>query len=270
MQCKICNQPSARIFTTEVLLQYQVSYYQCSNCQFIQTENPYWLPEAYKEAISTLDIGYLTRNLLYTDITEKLISNYFNPQQQYLDYGGGYGMFVRLMRDRGYRFYRQDSYCENLFARFLDITDLDHNKPQQFELLTAFEVFEHLVNPLAEIEKMFSYSNSILFSTELQPHVNITSPADWWYFVPETGQHIALFSKNALLQLCKQFSCNLYSNGSTLHLLTKHQFKKDPVQLVCKEQNKQDLKLQRHFSNPKSLIQFDFEQAKQKLNEKKQ
>jgi hypothetical protein len=268
MQCKICNQPSNKIFTTEVLLQYQVSYYQCSNCGFIQTEQPYWLPEAYKEAISTLDIGYLTRNLLYADITEKLIHQYFS-QQQFLDYGGGYGMFVRLMRDRGFFFYRQDIYCENLFAKFLDVTDLDNNQPQRFELLTAFEVFEHLENPLAEIEKMLSYSNSILFSTELQPAIKITSPTDWWYFVPETGQHIALFSKGALLELSKKFNCNLYSNGSTLHLLTKQHFRKDPVQIVCKEQDKLDRKLKRHFSNPKSLIQFDFEQARQKLRRKK-
>jgi hypothetical protein len=156
-----------------------------------------------------------------------------------------------------------------LFARYLDITDLGAEAPQKFELLTAFEVFEHLENPLGEIEQMFRYAESILFSTELQPDMKCTSPADWWYFVPESGQHIALFSKDSLKEISNIFNCNLYSNGSSLHLLTRRRFKKDPVQIVTKEQNHHDRKFKRNFSNPNSLIQQDFERAKQKLLEKK-
>lgn len=265
MNCKICHSAVKELFNAEVLLKHKVSYYQCANCDFIQTEQPYWLAEAYREAISSLDIGYLTRNLVFTEITEQLIRDYFDTSKQFLDYGGGYGMFVRLMRDRGFHFYRQDLYCENLFARYLDITDLGTVQPRQFELLTAFEVFEHLEDPLSEIEQMFQYSDSILFSTELQPNQHFSSTADWWYFVPESGQHIALFSKKSLQVLAQIFKCNLYSNGSTLHLLSKRSFKKDPVQIVCKEQYRIDKKLKRHFSNPKSLIQQDWQMAKEKM-----
>jgi 2-polyprenyl-3-methyl-5-hydroxy-6-metoxy-1,4-benzoquinol methylase len=268
MECKICKHQTNEIFKADVLLKYKVAYHQCSYCQFIQTDETYWLGEAYKEAISSLDIGYLTRNILYSEITANLLQQFYKSNEPCLDYGGGYGMFVRLMRDKGFHFYRQDLYCENLFAKYLDITELGSSTPQKFELVTAFEVFEHLENPLAEIEQMFGYSNSILFSTELQPDMKFTTAADWWYFVPESGQHIALFSKESLKEICSIFNCNLYSNGNTLHLLTRRSFKKDPVQLVTRDQDRMDRKLKRNFSNPNSLIQHDFQLAKQKLVER--
>jgi hypothetical protein len=50
---------------------------------------------------------------------------------------GGYGMFVRLMRDGGFDFHREDPLCDNLFAQGFDRQD-----DGTFELVTAFEVFE--------------------------------------------------------------------------------------------------------------------------------
>ena len=57
MNCKICNTPSVEFVTKQVLTKYNVKYYRCSSCQFIQTEEPYWLDEAYNKAITKLDIG---------------------------------------------------------------------------------------------------------------------------------------------------------------------------------------------------------------------
>ena len=38
-------------------------------------------------------------------------------------------------------------------------------------MVTAFEVFEHLVNPRIDAEDMFSLSDTILFTTELVPEI---------------------------------------------------------------------------------------------------
>jgi len=51
---------------------------------------------------------------------------------------------------------------------------------RRYELVSAFEVFEHLVNPLEEIERMLRLSDSILFSTLLVP-TPAPGLADWWY-----------------------------------------------------------------------------------------
>ena len=146
-----------------------------------------------------------------------MVRSYFNPAGKFIDYGGGYGVLVRLLRDRGLDFYRQDIYAENLFAKNFDQEDAGTEK---FELLTAFEVFEHLENPAAAVDDMLKLSDNILFSTELQPIPNPT-PDTWWYILPEIGQHISLFSKKSLETLAEQKGLHLSTNGKNLHLLSR-------------------------------------------------
>ncbi len=217
MNCNICKRSSTYIFSSEMLSKYNTRYYRCDYCGFIQTEAPYWLEEAYSSAITSLDIGLISRNLTLFPITSALINQNFNPGATFLDYGGGYGMFTRLMRDNGFAFYRQDIYCENLFAKGFDISDL--RTGVKFELVTAFEVFEHLPNPEAAVSNMLKYSDSIFFSTELVP-AGVHKKDDWWYFMPETGQHISLHTAGSLNFLAKAHNLNYYTNNRNLHLFT--------------------------------------------------
>jgi hypothetical protein len=90
---------------------------------YVQTENPYWLEEAYNSAITSLDIGLLKRNNYLVKEISPIIDCCFPEASTMLDFAGGYGAFVRLMRDEGYNFYRQDVYCDNLFTKHFDITD---------------------------------------------------------------------------------------------------------------------------------------------------
>ena len=217
MNCKICNINSEIIFTTKVLGKYDVKYYKCTKCYFIQTENPYWLAESYNSAITQLDIGLVNRNIELSKKTALIIKYFFQPSGNFLDFAGGYGMLTRLMRDNGFKFYRQDKYCENVFANSFDITNFSIRK---FDLLTAFEVFEHLENPIDDIDEMLNYSENILFSTLLQPSFNVT-PENWWYVSPEMGQHIAIYHLDTLKFIAKQKGIFLYTNGSSFHMLTK-------------------------------------------------
>ena len=226
--CNICNGQGSIIFKAEILQQYNAAYFKCNNCGFIQTEKPYWLSEAYASAITELDVGLLHRNILYSTQLENLfIKNLFDPDGKFIDYGGGYGVFVRLMRDKGFDFYRHDIYCDNIFARHFDITDIEATV--RFELLTSFEVFEHLENPLEGLEKMLTFSDNILFSTMLVPETNPT-PATWWYFAPETGQHISFYTLKSLQTLAKTFNLNIYTNGASLHLFSKKKFACNPFE----------------------------------------
>ena len=206
---------------------------------------------------------------MYSQITASIIKQFFSRKASFIDYGGGYGMFVRMMRDIGFDYYRQDLYCENLFSKFLDVTDSENADIGKFELLTAFEVFEHLENPMMEIEKMFEFSDNILFSTELQPDLEFKSPEDWPYIIPEIGQHIALFSKKSLDEIARIFKCNVYSNNTSLHLITKKKFIINPVKYAHYKHKILDVFLGRNFSNSTSLIQHDFDRVMQRLKSKK-
>jgi len=132
-----------------------------------------------------------------------------------LDYGGGNGMFVRMMRDRGFDFYWNDKYASNQFAEGFEAP---HD--MKFSLLTAFEVFEHLPQPLESLEDMVHYSDSVIFSTRLLPRWQIV-PDDWWYFLIDTGQHISLYSRESLELIAKKFSVQLSSNGLSLHMFSR-------------------------------------------------
>jgi hypothetical protein len=257
MNCKICQHTSNLLFRCKILNKYDIGYFQCSHCSFIQTEEPYWLKEAYGDAIADTDVGYVTRNISLSHITGSLIKSVFNKDGYFIDYGGGYGLFVRLMRDKGFRFYRQDLYCENIFAKHFDITDLTGYR--HFELLTSFEVFEHLNNPTAELERMFTYSDSILFSTELQPDQPLKTFEDWWYFAPHMGQHIALYSLNSLKTIAELFHCRLYSNKRNLHLLTPKKLNSNPVKKFSFIHNLSDKLMSRNFQNKNNLILEDYE-----------
>ena len=130
MNCKICGQETKQLFSKKVLGTYDVSYYQCPNCCFIQTDEPYWLNEAYSNAITATDIGLINRNVYFSEITTAMLRLCgFDSAKKYLDYGGGYGIYVRMMRDKGFNFYWSDEYCENLYAKKFS-ADLSEYAPQ--------------------------------------------------------------------------------------------------------------------------------------------
>ena len=214
MLCNICKSDSLYFANAFILGRHNIEYYSCNHCGFIQTESPYWLEEAYSSAIAQSDIGLIGRNIKFTRFCSALIPMFYNSKLPFLDYGGGNGMFVRMMRDSGFDFYWHDIYASNQFAKGFEAP-----QDKRFSLVTAFEVFEHLPRPLEAIEDMFHYSDTLIFSTRLLPHWKI-APNDWWYFTPDTGQHVSLYSRESLVLIAKKFNVRLSSNGISLHILS--------------------------------------------------
>lgn len=216
MNCKICGTLTQKDLTQQILQKYMVSYYSCPHCHFIQTEEPYWLSEAYQNVITELDIGLINRNLYLKEQIPTLIDALFPESKIMIDYGGGYGIFVRIMRDLGYNFYRQDIYCENLFAKHFDVKDITVG---HFDVLTAFEVLEHLAQPMAELDKMLALSDNLIFTTVLAPD-KPTMLKDWWYLSPLTGQHVSFYQLKTLQYIAQKLGKQVYSNGTNLHVFS--------------------------------------------------
>lgn len=106
--------------------------------------------------------GVMWRNLHNAGVTAALISLLFPNGTRFLDYAGGYGTLVRLMRGRGFDFYWSDPYAKNLHAR-----GFEHVPGSRYDLLTASEVLEHLPNPLEDIACMLDLADNVLVTTEL-------------------------------------------------------------------------------------------------------
>lgn len=230
MLSKITGGQTTLIFTATFLNKYEVKFYRCNDTGFIQTEEPYWLDEAYSSAITKLDIGLPYRNITLSGIAENILLKNFNPNSKFLDYAGGYGLFTRLMRDKGFDFYTTDKYCDNLFAEYFDLADLGDKA--NFELITAFEVLEHLPDPYTELKTMLGYADNLLFTTELQPSAPLTDVNDWWYFIPETGQHISFYNEASLKYMANKLGYHFYTNGINVHLFTKNGLTNDPFKKV--------------------------------------
>lgn len=216
MKCKICGGESVEQFIAKVLGKYDVRYYLCSQCSFLQTEEPYWLDEAYRSPINLSDTGVVARSVFFSKIVTSLICLHFNRNGTFLDYGGGYGLFTRLMRDVGFDYYSSDPLTENLFAKGFD----GSGRGKKFELITSFETLEHFTDPMKEISTMLESSSNIFLSTETLP-IPVPSVADWYFYAPAHGQHVSFYSAKTFNTIAEKWKLNYCTNGSDLHFLTK-------------------------------------------------
>lgn len=221
MNCLVCGSQAHPHWKLKVLEKYDVQYYLCQNCGLIFTEKPYWLEEAYKKPINDSDTGLVKRNLMLSRKTSWILKYALSGRGPFLDYSGGYGLFVRLMRDKGFDFFWEDPYTKNLFAQGFERNKLSpHTK---FQMTTAFEVIEHVENPEKLLRDLLGTSDHILMSTEVVPQ-GVTN--DWHYLGTEHGQHIIFYTRKSLRILAEKLNLHLVSLGQL------HFFSKSPKPLV--------------------------------------
>jgi hypothetical protein len=211
--CRVCIKENNHPVFSGYIFEKSVNYFECSTCGYVQTEQPYWLEKAYSSAINNCDTGIMARNQSNVGLVLATLSEIQKMNGIVVDCAGGYGILVRLLRDRGVEALWSDPYCQNLLA-----LGFEHAK-EEAELVTAFEAFEHFIDPLFEAEKLFAIAPNLLISTNL-----IASPAPsldkWWYYGLDHGQHIGFFRLKTLQFLAKRFGKHLISDGVGCHLFT--------------------------------------------------
>ncbi len=230
MTCKLCGGTTGPFGELVVLGRHRAHYQRCNTCGYVAVENPHWLDEAYADsAIAALDTGIVVRNLWLADAVDALVRWRYRKVRTALDYGAGTGLFVRLMRDRGHDFRWSDPYCENLFARGFEATD-----DTAFDLATCFEVAEHLTDPLPTFRQLTARAPILIFSTELLPEHN-NHPGEWYYYAPETGQHIGFYTPASLQALAKRLGRHFASDGRMLHAFTTEPLDPRWLRVVAKQ-----------------------------------
>lgn len=213
-RCRLCGGVATPLFTARVLGDTDVAYFQCTQCRLVQTETPFWLERAYYQPIGTADTSQIERSFYAAAVVQALLSSLKIQHPRVVDYGAGYGLLVRLLRNAGIDAYWSDRYAPNLFAP--DASWEGSNA----DLVTCFEVVEHFVAPLDEFERMLTIGRTLLFSTVLIPDP-APAPTAWEYYALDGGQHIALYTIETLTYLAHDLGLNLYSNQHNLHLLTE-------------------------------------------------
>lgn len=214
--CQICGSGMRALFNAMVLGRYDVAYYQCPGCGFVRTEEPYWLDEAYSDAIALTDTGVMDRNVSLAAKLANILHFCIEPEARYLDVAGGYGILTRLMRDLGFDYYWDDKYCENLVARGFE----GAASTLPFRAMSGFEVIEHVPDPLGFIREIMAthQCRTFIFTTVPYPDDQAPDP-DWWYYSRITGQHISFFHQRTLKVMAGKLGMSLYATGG-LFVLT--------------------------------------------------
>jgi Methyltransferase domain len=197
--CRLCGGSLQREFSLRVLDKYDVDYLKCRKCDSLQTEHPYWIKEAYTSSLSFLDTGAGQRNL--TNLAAAYSLSRLLHLNDVLDFGGGDGLLCRLLRDYGINCFVDDKYAAATYASAF--TTPNFLRPG---ILLAFEVLEHFEHPQKDLKALFqSNPHAVLASTEIYTGQG----ADWWYFAPQTGQHLFFYSEKALHLIAESYNYTL-------------------------------------------------------------
>jgi Methyltransferase domain len=219
VRCKICSGETSVTHSALVLKNYQVEYHLCGICDYWATDEPFWLEQAYSEAVSSMDTGTVARNIsIHRRLAPTLVSLF--GAGPYVDWAGGAGMLVRLMRDSGLDFYWQDAYAENVLAKGLDWER--RRDGRNAVAVTAMEVMEHTPDPLTFLRELMdgTGTDTVIFSQELHHGAD----PGWWYLAPECGQHVSFYSSRTLADLGQRLGLNLHTSRN-LHMLTRQALK---------------------------------------------
>lgn len=195
-----------------------VHYALCHKCGFCFTpELATWKLEEFEDRIYNDEYVFVDPDYVETRPranAASLISMFGDRAHsiKHLDYGGGSGLLAKVLRESDWQSMSYDPFVD----RKLSMEQLG-----QFDLITAFEVFEHapdVLELMSNLRTLLSPNGLVLFSTLLSDgNIHPKQEISWWYASPRNG-HISLFSMNSLAILAQKYGFNLASFSVGFHV----------------------------------------------------
>ena len=222
-ECRVCRGDTS-FFEVATILEFEARYMICNHCKSVQVSDPYWLASAHSEAISDLDIGLVSR----TTVASRLIISFFKLQRirkvSGIDWGGGTGLLTRMLRDSGLNVYSYDKYANQELANVFVADELSLKSKMTFA--SAIECFEHLTNPIDDLGNVSIDKDFLVLTTETLPDPTpLPSFNSWWYFMPETGQHVTFASSEGLRIFGRNLGFEFYLRVGDMHFFSRTKIK---------------------------------------------
>jgi tetratricopeptide (TPR) repeat protein/SAM-dependent methyltransferase len=194
---------------------FAVYYRRCARCGFVFTcDFDGWAPEDFQRYIYNADYRLVDPD--YTEVrpagNARLVAESFAVSREamrILDYGGGAGVLAKRLQEAGFRAETYDPF-----------SGFDAPPTGPFDLVTCFEVMEHVPSPRETVRAMaglLKEEGAILFSTLVQPKDFARVGLGWWYAAPRNG-HISLYSTAALARLFGEAGMKVVSFSEAMHL----------------------------------------------------
>lgn len=222
--CRICGGGLRVAFAGAVLDGVPVSYHVCTRCHSLLLLDPHWLSRAYESPpVPDPDTGMLRRTLFVDRALRRMHSvGLFRRHCRCLDYGAGRGLLVRFLLDRGCDAWGYDPLSTPIAAEDRILRELPAGP---FRCITAIEVVEHLLDPIAtlrELRGLLDGQGVLVLSTELFDQA--IHDGSWHYLAQPGGQHITIFSREGLRQAAERAGLRWvmslpFSGIDFLHLL---------------------------------------------------
>jgi hypothetical protein len=196
ISCRFCGAEADFVFRHKVMEGLDVRYHRCRGCDSLLTEQPTWLEHVYSNPTRPTDTSAARRAERCKIVIFWLWKLFrMSSSDQLLDWGGGDGLLVRMLRDEGIDAYRYDTYTKNSYA-----LGFDGDPDKSYSMVTAFEVWEHFVDARAEVDQLFARQPKVLLlSTSLYDGQD----QSWSYI--ESGRHVFFWSRTALKQVAETY-----------------------------------------------------------------
>jgi len=206
IQCRLCGESSKFSFSKKILSKYEIGYYLCEYCYSLQTEEPFWLPEAYDPINKKYDTGQLVRTFNNAAFLKALLTH-LNLLNCYLvDYGCGSGLLTRFMRDVGINAWGFDCYSLPRLSIGFHTESLEGAN-----VINLCEVAEHFDLPAKYFDQIFSCNPKILV---MQTNILEVIDEEWDYLAVDHGQHVFFYSPKSIEYLAKRHNMlATYLNG---------------------------------------------------------
>jgi hypothetical protein len=193
-----------------------IYYSLCDRCGFCFAPELYqwslqdFSTRIYNDDYKLVDPDYVeVRPRANAKMLERMFANYA-LDIRHLDYGGGNGILSSELFAAGWSSMSYDPFVDDPMS----------NDQGRFNLVTSFEVFEHVpdVNHLiTTLSSLVEKDGLILFSTVLSDgNLARNQRLQWWYASPRNG-HISLFSSRSLALLGEKEDFELVSLSANLH-----------------------------------------------------
>lgn len=264
-QCLLCESPEL------VALPGYEKYYlvKCRNCSFVFSRG---IPSASE--LTKHYEGYLRAGSI-SPITikryEELIETFekYAPGRNILDIGCGDGYFLEVAKKRGWNTYGTEFTTEaveicrtkgiHMHQGILSPADFNI----RFDIITSFEVIEHINNPKQEIRNihsLLSASGLFYFTTPNFNSLSKTILKDKWNVI-EYPEHLSYYTPATIHRLLKTFSfkkIELHTTGISIKRF-KQSINADPEISYSEEGLRQKTETSPFFKFLKRAVNFSLD-----------
>lgn len=208
MACKICGSETYELYDA----QFEIIYHRCKKCLFVYEDPKFHissqdeLEEYNRHNNSIEDQGYVNMFKRFQSAFEPFVKG-----KQVLEFGSGpEPVFSQVLSLDGYDVTSFDPYYAP------DLAYLD----KRYDLITSTEVFEHLVEPIKELEKLLDLlkvGGVLAIMTQFVPEDDVF--LKWWYRRDPT--HIGFFHHKSFEHLCQVYPIEIVFKNNKDYMIIK-------------------------------------------------